>query len=551
MDMVHHNPGDTPFESKFLDPGFLSGVGYQAKVVNDFKAPQSACTFEELDASIFPVGSVERKWVDDFAAECEANAKACHEQGIECYYFTDIIVLPRSLIKKYVSEICDKHGKVSFGRQKTLELHRMMLREMLRRIPSVDGYVIRTGEMYSHNVPYHGGNTPLDFRNGLDGFVETHAKLINLLREELCVRGGKKVFYRTWDFRRFHKRPDLYLAITEQVQPHDNLYFSIKHTSEDYLRYTTFNPTLGIGRHKQIVEVQCQREYEGKGAYPNYIVKGAVGGFEENAGVPGLKGIAELSKKPHFAGVWTWSRGGGWEGPYLKNELWCEMNAFVMNEWAHHPDAGEEAAFEKFMERKGVAVESRAAFRKLATLSADAVVRGMGNLPPESVKACWTRDHFIGDYKWLKRDYERLVTNGLVKVALANKREAVRIWEEIARLAESVRLADKSDECYVRTSAQYGLRLYRIYEAGWTVTLLGYQGDKTGVYDKEAIADGIRRYDEAWCNYRRLPDEAPDCATLFDGHFARYHISQDHNSIDPVPGMDAEVDRYRKLIGTK
>ena len=45
-----------------------------------------------------------------------------------------------------------------------------------------------------------------------------------------------------------------------------------------------FNPTLGIGRHRQIVEVQCQREYEGKGAYPNYVVKGVVEGFEENAG---------------------------------------------------------------------------------------------------------------------------------------------------------------------------------------------------------------------------------------------------------------------------
>ena len=547
MDMVHHNPGDTPFESKFLDPAFLSEIGSQAKVVNDFKAPQCACTFDELDPEIFPAGSDGRKWVDAFAAECEAKAAACHREGLKCYYFMDIFVLPRTLMKKYAAEICDADGKVSFTRPKTWEIHRLMLREMLRRVPSIDGYVIRTGEMYSHNVPYHGGNTPVNFKKGQDLFVDTHAKLINLLREELCVKGGKKVFYRTWDFRRFHKRPDLYLAITGRVEPHENLYFSIKHTSEDYLRYTTFNPTLGLGKHKQIVEVQCQREYEGKGAYPNYVVKGALEGFEENRLVKGLKGIVDLSKWPLFAGVWTWSRGGGWEGPYLKNELWCEMNADVMTEWALHPEAGEEKAFEKFMDRKGVAPESRAAFRRIALLSADAVVRGMGNLPPESVKACWTRDHFIGDYGWLKDDYERLVTNGLVEAALKNKRKAVQLWEEIARLAETVKMADKADEHYVRTSAQYGLRLYRIYEAGWTVTLHGYRGDRTGVYDKAAIADAICRYDEAWKDYRRLPSEAADCATLFDGHYANYHISQDHNSIDPAPGMDAEVDKYRRF----
>ena len=32
MDMVHHNPGDTPFESKFLDPAYLAAMGSGAKV---------------------------------------------------------------------------------------------------------------------------------------------------------------------------------------------------------------------------------------------------------------------------------------------------------------------------------------------------------------------------------------------------------------------------------------------------------------------------------------------------------------------------------------
>ena len=35
------------------------------------------------------------------------------------------------------------------------------------------------------------------------------------------------------------------------------------------LRSAGWNPTLGVGQHAQIVEVELQREYEGKGAYPN------------------------------------------------------------------------------------------------------------------------------------------------------------------------------------------------------------------------------------------------------------------------------------------
>ena len=50
---------------------------------------------------------------------------------------------------------------------------------------------------------------------------------------------------------------------------------------QDFWRYSAPNPCLGIGRHAQIVEVECQREYEGKGAHPNYIAQGVIDGFAE------------------------------------------------------------------------------------------------------------------------------------------------------------------------------------------------------------------------------------------------------------------------------
>lgn len=64
----------------------------------------------------------------------------------------------------------------------------------------------------------------------------------------------------------------------DRVEPHPNLLVAVKHTQLDYWRTVPFNPTIGIGHHRQIIEVQCQREYEGKGAYPNYVGQGVING---------------------------------------------------------------------------------------------------------------------------------------------------------------------------------------------------------------------------------------------------------------------------------
>ena len=68
------------------------------------------------------------------------------------------------------------------------------------------------------------------------------------------------------------------------MEPHPNLCIVVKHCEGDFHRGNPFSQVLGIGRHPQLVEVQCQREYEGKGAYPNYIAHGVIEGFEEHHG---------------------------------------------------------------------------------------------------------------------------------------------------------------------------------------------------------------------------------------------------------------------------
>ena len=48
--------------------------------------------------------------------------------------------------------------------------------------------------------------------------------------------------------------PAFYLNVTNAVQPHPRLVFSIKHTALDFWRRVALNPTLGIGQHRQVVE---------------------------------------------------------------------------------------------------------------------------------------------------------------------------------------------------------------------------------------------------------------------------------------------------------
>jgi hypothetical protein len=291
--------------------------------------------------------------------------------GLAAYYFSDIIVLPKRLIELYGDQILDSKGRINLDRPLTQQVHRLMLREVFARFPGLDGLVVRTGETYLQNVPYHTGNNPIT--NG----AASHLTLIRMLRDEVCERAGKRVFYRTWSTSdTLREDPAYYLSVTNQVDLHDRLVFSVKHTSTDFWRTVPFNPTIGIGRHRQIIEVQCQREYEGKGACPDYVIDGVINGFEEFRDRPHPIGLADVAANPVVCGIWTWSRGGGWRGPYITDELWCDLNTWVIARWARDTGLGEEGAFAAYARRLGLHGPAINRFRRFALLSAAGTLRG-------------------------------------------------------------------------------------------------------------------------------------------------------------------------------
>jgi hypothetical protein len=554
MDMVHHNPGEALTKSAFTNPEYVKNQGFNVQVMNDFIFPTAAVTFEKFDNTLFAKGTKERVWSDSITILIQNNIQAVHKAGLKVFYFTDIVVLPKKLVEKYKSQVCDDNGKITFEKPLTVELHKIMFDELFQKFPDLDGLVIRTGETYLNNVPFHTGNNPI--ANG----PQSHIKLLQLLRDEVCVKYNKTIIYRTWSFGGMHENPDYYLNVTDAIEPHKKLVFSIKYVKGDYHRTYPFNPTLGIGKHRQVIEVQCQREYEGKGAYPNYVMNGVINGFEEYKDSNHPNCLNDIKNIATFAGIYSWSRGGGWVGPYVNNEFWPRLNAFVLSAWANNPTLTEAAAFDRFMDEQGIsAPKSREAFRKLCLLSAKAVLRGhmSAKLALKPDWAFWMRDEFLAGIEkldslqakkypsegFLYEEFSEFYKAGTLKIVVKEKQESAQIWDSIVTLSLLVKSKYPKDDAYIRVSSLYGLYLHRIIAAGWQTMALGFEGDRTGKYDKKAIQKAILSYDKAWVDFQNLKKNEPSCATLYKPN-AFIYVGPKYYA---KKGMGYSIDKYRKL----
>src|SRR2546423_6872861 len=157
FDMVHHNPGEAPFATAFTDPAQLASYGFNGQV---FKHLNCIATFAATEVDVFPVGSPDREWLEERTPLIEQEMAAAKAAGLKVYYHIDLFVLPRRLVEYYRSEICDAStGRILLERPRTLQLHQIMFEELAMRFPSVDGYVVRVGETYLFDTPYHTGNS--------------------------------------------------------------------------------------------------------------------------------------------------------------------------------------------------------------------------------------------------------------------------------------------------------------------------------------------------------------------------------------------------------
>jgi hypothetical protein len=543
FDMVHHTPGESPYVSAFTDPAHLARAGYTGQIL---PAPvQGAVTWEKFDPRIFPAGSDTRRWVEAKAAELETQFRHTKAAGLLCLAKGDYIVLPRELVRLHLADIAKTKPKAfehdvkgeftpSIHDPRVQNLVRYLIDAIFERFPDLDGIVARVGETYLHDLPYHTGGDPIV--NG----VESHVLMINLLREMVCEKHGRRLMYRAW-MSGIDVDAAMYDEVSQRIEPHPNLWFSIKHCVGDFHRTHRFSPPLGRGRHPQLIEIQCAREYEGKGAYPNYIAGGVIDGFEEYARLMpagATRSLRELVDGGTLAGLWTWARGGGWGGPYIKNEFWCMMNARVLARWANDPSRQDGELIRAFAAENGFDDGDQQRIETICRKSAAAVVRGIASVNG-GVDTWWTRDEFLGGVEDpaspMAKAVAKVQADGRVEEIIAEREEAVRLWRDIETVAGALTTGDEATRSFIRTSCADGRILYDIITAGWTVLLLGDGSDR--------MRAALRRYDAAWAEYRQLAATHKDCPTLYRDTYCRY--VRDKGMIDQ-PGMGASVARIRQ-----
>jgi hypothetical protein len=555
LDMVHHNPGQPKTESAFRDPDNLVRNGYNGQVT--ISQLEAAVAFDSLDPEILPKDSQSRQWVDKLAGSIDQEIQAAHKAGIKIYPFTQIIVLPKSLCDKYHDELYSGN-RIDIHKPFTQKVIRAQIAEIFTRFPELDGLMVRWGETYLVDVPYHTGGNPI-----VRG-VESQVTLIQLLREEVCVKRNKRLFYRTWG-EAFHSIPDYYLKVTDQIEPHPNLVLSVKYPIVDFHRMQIFNPTLGIGKHRQLVEVQCQPEDYGKGAHPYYIGQGVIDGWEELQYLnddkirrrfysesdgrykANLNCLRDFVTHPNYAGVWTWSRGGGWNGPYIKNELWSELNALVVAKWTQNPRRSEKEIVREFARDKlGLRGVDQDRFYQICVLSAAGALRGRCSYYAKN-NVWWTRDDVMGGIDEQARGmFDEVIQEGVTEKMIAEKAEAVAIWRQIEALSRQLEIPDPAIKEFVQTSCAYGRIVFAIFEKGWTVMLLGTLGDQTGKYDRDRMAQAIADYDRLWEEWRVLEKSSPSCASLYHNNYCRYIRGLRMEHADT--GMGSSINTYRKIV---
>jgi hypothetical protein len=503
LDTVANNPGEPLFVTKYNQTAFLKSWGYNGQCPKFYL--QTAIMYDRFDPTLLPKDSKERAWSENMGVFIDGRLAEAKSTGMPVYPFTDVLVVPQSLLKKYGDQM-GAGGKLTILKPMTQTVMREQIAEIFERFPSLAGITTRFGETYLQDTPFHAGGSPVVT-------VEEHQVLINLLRDEICVKRNKVLNYRTWGLVgngiQLHTNPASYLAVSNAVEPHPLLNFSIKHTNGDFNRGLPFNQTLGLGKHPQIVEASCnQAGCYGKNAHPYYIGQGVIDGWEEMGDQK--KGVRDLVGSPQLAGIWTWSRGDGWAGPYITNEFWVDLNAYVISHFGEQPWRSEESLFEEYAHtRLKLDDQQTARLRELCLLATSATYYGQQS-SFFKVSLFWCRDDCLTAI-----NLKPVVDKGIVKEVLAEKAKAVADWRHVEELSRQMHLSNPADQEFVEVSSTYGRIKMAVIEQIWTMQILAAQGKTAGTLDVASMRQAIDAYDKLWEEWRQLKQNHSCCPTLY------------------------------------
>ena len=488
-----------------------SEYGYTAAILGD---ATPLATYDDIFTNAIDGQSDLRRHIGQQRERFQKDYDRAKTLGLEVCLSSDEISLPIPILERLKNKGAtnDLAARIDFDSDEFWNVYRAKYREVLKAYPRVAYVMIRTGENYSHPEKGYIGRTVVQKGKYDDDYFRHMAQLIEETRKVVVDEFGRKLIWRTWDLGNdgFHANPKVYDRVLAGVKNRNGLILAIKHTQTDFWRYNDFNPTIGRGGVDQVIEFQCAREYEGKGAFPNYT--GPL--FAED-----MVKIAAAGVK----GVWVWDFGGGWVGPKLKSDRWVRLNIEATTKLALNPQASPRALAEAW------------AAKEFGPKSATNVAE-MLMLSGECVRKCLYIEAFARNHRgWipslnllrddiirgevLKKLYDGS-KNSLPEV-FAEKDEAVALATRMKTLFESSR----SDIVAERGEREYQESLSSlIYLENLTQVLDHYIKGMFNFYqwqeNHEAVSAATARQElvawrEAWQRYQNDVPKLPGVASIY------------------------------------
>ncbi len=334
--MILDNPGEQPHQTRYRDPRELRALGYTDLIVYP---TTGLCGL--LGPDTVPAGDL-RRWVADQYDSVQKTVADAHSAGMGGWLMFDSPSLSSELVGAAMTCINTKPVVLCPASDELLEMAGQCMEALLARIDGVDGIVLRLGDSDAPKVPYLVGNdvyAPHCSRCSMMGRADRIVRFATFFYNLVVKKLGRKLIVRAWNVKPngMHDNTDVCRRVVERLPKDDRLILSFKFTQTDFWRYQKWNPSSQVcGDRPIIYELQCQREFEGKGAVPNFQPPLWQSGLAE---LDGAVGLADIAQTVNLAGVWAWVRGGGWRGPYISSdrEWWIDANVYAVPRIADNP----------------------------------------------------------------------------------------------------------------------------------------------------------------------------------------------------------------------
>lgn len=563
LDFIHENPGEMPCESRYKCMEVLLKSGYNGVVVRNFA---SLILYDSYKIKLYIEGSYERELILKNRRRFRDQLEYMKGLHMKVFLYGDILTLPFTVITNGLDLFHDKHEEKNIpvyrecweddsinplipadelfcvGKQSVLEIYQTGLVELFEDFPEIDGIIVRTGENYVQSDPTLMGNNPLAGRcmHCRDLSDHDRHRLIISKTREITEKYNKLYIHRTWDFNGLHHLKQYYIEVTDEIEPSSRLMYSIKHTETDFWRYVGFNPCIGEGRHQQMMEFQCQREYEGKGAFPNYL-----GRIFKNGQSEGIReGSMEAGYQKGVRAVWSWSRGGGWNGPYIKDEVWVNANvyAFISLAWDTCADpvmiAREWAALEfgttydsPFTEgMASILIDSEEAVKKMFYVNEFC----KNNYNPWGPNLFWSRDDDLTD-RGIYEIARYLIQTKCVEKAIKEKIEAEELCQGMLDKLLSIESYSncKTKYRHALNTIRYMHSLSKVIRSFFAAVLTYYQWLDGFEYNTSLGLEAMKyvlKWEEEWQYYQNEIPKLEGTASLYEdvGFGGMIHSMKSH-----------------------